>query len=90
MSAGDFVSRFHQRPARSTRDQPGVRYDVFKLAYGCYVDPITTAKAPLGLLPSDEEQPESPPRYLEMPPDDYRPIRRAILSLDRFYQSAAN
>ncbi len=72
----------------STHDQPGVRYDVFKLDYGCYVDLISTAKAPVGLLPKDAEGDE-PVGYVDVPPDDYRSIRRAILSLDRFYGSSA-
>jgi hypothetical protein len=68
----------------STHDQPGVRYDVFKLDYGCYVDLISTAKAPAGLLPADSEAGEQM-KFVDVPPDDYRSIRRAILSLDRFY-----
>jgi hypothetical protein len=70
----------------STHDQPGVRYDVFKLDYGCYVDLISTAKAPLGLLPTDVQSADEM-GYVEVPPDDYRSIRRAILSLDRFYET---
>jgi hypothetical protein len=65
----------------STHDQPGVRYDVYKLDYGCYVDLISTAKAPQGLLPSDDGEAS----YVDVPPDDYRSIRRAILSLEDFY-----
>jgi hypothetical protein len=65
----------------STHDQPGRRYDVFKLDYGCYVDLITTAKAPVGLLPADGADGE----FVDVPPDDYRSIRRAILSLDEFH-----
>ena len=37
----------------SAHDQPGVRYDVYKLDFGCYIDLITTARAPLGLLQLD-------------------------------------
>lgn len=61
----------------SAPDEPGVRYDVFKIDYGCYVDLLTTDKGPQGLLPSDERD----GRYIEVPPDDYRAIRRAILDL---------
>ena len=67
----------------STHDQPGVRYDVYKLDYGCYVDLISTAKAPAGLLPFDDESGEG--RFIDVPPDDYRSIRRAILTLEDFY-----
>jgi hypothetical protein len=63
----------------SAHDQPGVRYDVYKLDFGCYVDLLTTAKAPNGLLPTDNED-----DFVDVPPDDYRAIRRAILDLDRF------
>jgi hypothetical protein len=69
----------------STHDQPGVRFDVYKMDYGCYVDLITTARAPQGLLPIDDEH-GGAVRYLEVPPDDYRSIRRAILSVDEFYR----
>jgi hypothetical protein len=34
----------------SDRDNPGVRYDVYKLDYGCYVDLINTSQAPVALL----------------------------------------
>ncbi len=67
----------------STHDQPGVRYDVYKLDYGCYVDLISTAKAPQGLLPTDGE--DGVEGYIDVPPDDYRSIRRAILDLRKFY-----
>jgi len=67
----------------STHDQPGVRYDVYKLDYGCYVDLISTAKAPQGLLPVAGE--DGTDGYIDVPPDDYRSIRRAILDLGKFY-----
>jgi hypothetical protein len=62
----------------STHDQPGVRFDVYKLDYDCYVDLLATQKAPLGLLPDDASG------FVDVPPDDYRSIRRAILDLNRF------
>jgi hypothetical protein len=68
----------------STHDQPGVRFDVYKMDYGCYVDLISTARAPQGLLPIDGVT-SGNVSYLEVPPDDYRSIRRAILSVDDFY-----
>ena len=64
----------------SSHDTPGVRYDVYKLDYGCYVDLITTAKAPQGLLPFDDAEVS----FVEVPPDDYRAIRRAILDITDF------
>jgi hypothetical protein len=66
----------------SARDKPGVRYDAYKLDYGCYVDLITTSKSPLGLLPSGDE--EEAAGYVDVPPDDYRSIRRAILDLGEY------
>jgi hypothetical protein len=48
----------------------------------CYVDLINTAKAPQGLLPFQNELGES--QLIEVPPDDYRAIRRAILDLGEF------
>lgn len=71
----------------SSRDEPGKRYDVYKLDYGCYVDLIATSQAPRGLFAIDggEEQSE----YLEVPPDDYRSIRRAILSPSDLLKAAS-
>jgi hypothetical protein len=57
----------------ASKDEAGRRYDVYKIDYGCYVDLISTTKAPLGLLAGDDES------YIDVPPDDYRSIRRAIL-----------
>ncbi len=66
----------------SSHDAPGVRYDVYKLDYGCYVDLlVTTARAPSGLLPQGDEDDGG---YVDVPPDDYRSIRRAILDLQAF------
>lgn len=67
----------------SARDQAGVRFNVYALDYGCYVELISTTYAPIGLLPAENE--ENQPVYVEVPPDDYRSIRRAILDLDGFY-----
>jgi hypothetical protein len=65
------------------QDQPGVRFLVYKLDYGCYVDLLTTAKAPEGMLANDEGG-----EYIEVPPDDYRAIRRAILDINQFKTSS--
>lgn len=58
----------------SSNVEPGKRYDVFKIDYGCYVDLINTSRAPSGLF-----QGEGDTFIDEVPPDDYRSIRRAIL-----------
>lgn len=62
----------------SARDHVGVRFNAYKLDYGCYVDLITTTRAPLGLFQINDDD------YIEVPPDDYRSIRRAILDLEEF------
>lgn len=67
----------------SSHDQPGVRYDVYKLDYGCYVNLLSTSKAPQGLLPLEDGAASD---YIEVPPDDYRSIRRAILKIDDFLE----
>ncbi len=45
--------------------------------YGCYVELANTTKMPQGLFQSDD-----PNEYVDVPKDDYRSIRRAILRLD--------
>jgi hypothetical protein len=66
----------------AAHDQPGVRYDVYKIDYGCYVDLLATQKAPEGLLALDD--PDDRAGYVDVPPDDYRAIRQAILDLHEF------
>lgn len=57
----------------SSNEQPGVRYDVYKIDYGCYVELINTSRAPESLLVVDDDE------SIDVPKDDYRSIRRAIL-----------
>jgi hypothetical protein len=71
----------------SAHDQPGVRYDVFKIDYGCYVGLLSTQRAPQGLLALDA--PSEAASHVEVPPDDYRAIRRAILNLEEFSESTS-
>jgi hypothetical protein len=69
--------------AISSHDEPGERYDVYKIDYGCYVDLLTTSKAPKGLFQLDDGEGEfEKAKYTDVPPDDYRAIRRAILRLE--------
>jgi len=66
----------------STHDEPGTRYDAYKLDYGCYIDLVSTSRSPQGLfevVPAGEEA-----GFVEVPKDDYRSIRRAILDLAEF------
>ncbi|WP_084612735.1 hypothetical protein [Pseudogulbenkiania sp. MAI-1] len=68
----------------SARDEPGRRYNVYSLDYGCYVELINTSSAPAGLFEVDLDE---APGYVDVPHTDYRSIRRAILKLDPFYKS---
>jgi hypothetical protein len=42
----------------ATNDEPGVRYDAYKLDYGCYVDLLTTSRAPNFWFDEDSENEE--------------------------------
>ncbi|ESU27054.1 hypothetical protein FLJC2902T_23960 [Flavobacterium limnosediminis JC2902] len=71
----------------SGKDTPGLRYNVYSIDYGCYVELINTANAPKGLfeaLADDEE--EAGEIFVDVPKNDYRAIRRAILDLSEFYK----
>lgn len=69
----------------SAKDQPGVRFNVYAIDYGCYVDLITTQRAPKGFLPAEGQDGQAEIYIdIEVPPEDYRSIRRAILSLTDF------
>lgn len=58
-----------------------MRFNVYALDYGCYVELINTANAPKGLLNGGGGEDAI---YFDVPPDDYRSIRRAILTLGPF------
>lgn len=64
----------------------GQRYDAYKLDYGCYVDLINTNQNPTDLLGDGAGDLES----FDVPDDDYRAIRRAILDFDEFAASAVS
>lgn len=68
----------------SARDQPGIRFKVYSIDYGCYVELINTSKAPKGLFEIDDD---AQSEFINVPVTDYRSIRRAILDLNKFYQS---
>jgi hypothetical protein len=70
----------------SSNDMPGERFDVFKVDYGCYVDLIGTASAPKALFEADTD--DDKVELVEVPKDDYRSIRRAILDFGKFEQQA--
>jgi len=68
----------------SAQDEPGVRYDVFQIDYGSYVDlAALRTRAPEGLF---EIETADGPQFVEVPADDYRSIRRAILHINDFEQ----
>ena len=71
--------------SRSAAHRPGERFIVYKLDYGLYVDLINTDKFPEGLLLSLDAGKDVD---FDVPLDDARSFRRAILDLDQFY--AAN
>jgi hypothetical protein len=66
----------------SSNDLPGQRFDVFKLDYGCYVDLIGTASSPQALFQAELDS--DAVTNVEVPRDDYRSIRRAILDIEEF------
>lgn len=66
----------------SAHDRPGVRYIAYKIVYGCYVDILTTSRAPGGLLSGEDI--DGNEVFIDVPPDDYRSIRRSILDIDTF------
>lgn len=68
----------------SGQDKPGVRYDVYSIDYGCYVDLMNTAKAPKGLFDVSAEDGDGGGEFVDVPINDYRSIRRAILDIDKF------
>jgi hypothetical protein len=60
------------------KDNPGVRYNIYTLDYGTYVDLLGTSKAPDGY---DEEKSTVDQNFV-VPFDDKRSIRRIILTKD--------
>lgn len=71
----------------SAKDQPGRRYNVYGIDYGCYVDLISTARAPQGVLDLGEAAADF---SMTVPHTDLRSIRRCILDLPEFYQASAS
>jgi hypothetical protein len=60
------------------KDRPGVRYNIYTLDYGTYVDLMNTSRKPeLGFECTDKDEQE----YI-VPFDDKRSIRRIILTAD--------
>ena len=74
------------RKGMSAQDQPGKRFHVYGIDYGCYVDLINTQKAPRGLLDLGQETANFSPN---VPKTDFRSIRRCVLDLADFYEKSA-
>ena len=68
----------------SGKDNPGIRYNVYSIDFGCYVDLINTSRAPKGLF---EVETDDGVKFVSVPQNDYRAIRRAILDLNEFTES---
>lgn len=75
------------RRSYSAKDEPGIRYRVWKVDYGCYVDLINTAKNPNDFL--GEGLGMTSAGDIDVPEDDYRAVRRAILDLQLFSEAQA-
>ncbi|MGL5823770.1 MAG: hypothetical protein ACRCYU_02860 [Nocardioides sp.] len=71
------------RRGYSAQDDPGERYDVYVVDYGAYVDLILTQSAPQGILPGMEDG------WTDVPIQDLRAIRRAVLDLGVFEKQQA-
>lgn len=71
------------RKGMSAKDSPGVRFNVYGIDYGCYVDLINTVNAPKGLLDLGNENQEF---ITIVPRTDLRSIRRCVLDLPAFYE----
>ena len=77
------------RKGYSGQDEPGERYDVYVIDYGAYVDLINTQNEPQGTLPLDDEEGDDGGGYTDVPTQDLRAIRRAILDVDEFEEAAS-
>ena len=70
----------------SAQDFPGERFDVYVIDYGAYVDLISTQNAPQGVLPIEEL--DGSDGYVDVPSQDLRALRRAVLDLDEFFKTS--
>jgi hypothetical protein len=83
------------RRGYSAQDAPGERYDVYLIDFGAYVDLINTQSAPeeLALLDveasaaSGQDSEADDSGSVDVPVQDLRALRRAILDLDAFYEA---
>lgn len=71
----------------SSNDRPGERFNAYAIDYGAYVHLINTTNEPQGLL---EVETENGDEFTEVPVNDYRSIRRAILNIDEYYRQSTS
>lgn len=70
------------RKGISAKDSPGMRFNVYGIDYGCYVDLINTANAPKGMLNLGADDHD----FIDsVPSTDLRSIRRCVLDLPEFH-----
>ena len=75
LSSGRWAARTRTPRTHPDKDKPGMRYNIYAIDYGTYVDLLGTLKSPqLNLLQADEST------ELVVPFDDKRAIRRILLS----------
>lgn len=74
------------RKSMSAQDEPGKRFHVYGIDYGCYVDLINTNRAPTGLLDLGIATSDI---SVTVPKTDFRSIRRCVLDLGDFYAQFA-
>jgi hypothetical protein len=74
------------RKGISSKDAPGIRFNVYGIDYGCYVDLLTTAQAPRGWLDLGVGSAEFSP---DVPTTDLRSTRRCVLNLHEFYNAGS-
>lgn len=67
--------------SRSAAHRPGERFIVYKLDYGMYIELVHSDRFPKGLLSNEGDGDID----FDVPVDDARSYRRAILELDAFY-----
>ena len=66
----------------SSAHRAGERFIVYKLDYGCYADLVNTNKSTTGMLLEDVDEVYA---EFDVPDDDARSYRRAVLDLSVFY-----
>lgn len=72
------------RRGYSAQDDPGQRYEVWVIDYGAYVDLLQTKSAPDGALPFESDDGTISYAKVDVPPQDLRAIRRAVLDPDEY------